>query len=181
MTKPCWTACWFQHTAARRRLDKQGSISEFCQKFQHTAARRRLGRFTSHQKKASLFQHTAARRRLVITTGTPCPQPSSFNTQPPEGGWSAPDALVTAVMGFNTQPPEGGWMDLQPDQCLLLHVSTHSRPKAAGATELVPGDKNGVSTHSRPKAAGKGCRCKNACPCCFNTQPPEGGWRNPIK
>ena len=35
-----------------------------------------------------------------------------------------------------------------------------------------------VSTHSRPKAAGFSdglCRCQN---CCFNTQPPEGGWEN---
>ena len=33
----------FQHTAARRRLDKAGKEAERLAKFQHTAARRRLG------------------------------------------------------------------------------------------------------------------------------------------
>ena len=55
-------------------------------------------------------------------------------------------------------------------------VSTHSRPKAAGFSERFDMSEKEVSTHSRPKAAG--C-CLNEC--ChvvkrFNTQPPEGGW-----
>ena len=33
-----------------------------------------------------------------------------------------------------------------------------------------------VSTHSRPKAAGGSCWCASMGGCCFNTQPPEGGW-----
>ena len=33
----------------------------------------------------------------------------SFNTQPPEGGWAAPYGKQVAKLGFNTQPPEGGW------------------------------------------------------------------------
>ena len=33
-------------------------------------------------------------------------------------------------------------------------VSTHSRPKAAGANDMVKSKKENVSTHSRPKAAG---------------------------
>ena len=59
--------------------------------------------------------------------------PSSFNTQPPEGGWvkyigeddfygfvsthsrlkaAGPQALIyyRELMSFNTQPPEGGWI-----------------------------------------------------------------------
>ena len=32
-----------------------------------------------------------------------------FNTQPPEGGWGCPPAVVASPDGFNTQPPEGGW------------------------------------------------------------------------
>ena len=35
---------------------------------------------------------------------------SSFNTQPPEGGWGCTKRLVTASARFNTQPPEGGWL-----------------------------------------------------------------------
>ena len=58
-----------------------------------------------------------------------------FNTQPPEGGWIGETAKMHDVLpGFNTQPPEGGWAA----QGVIRHfqvVSTHSRPKAAGATE----------------------------------------------
>ena len=53
------------------------------------------------------FQHTAARRRLFLVNFFNC-RPLSFNTQPPEGGWSI------MVM-----------------ELLLVRVSTHSRPKAA--------------------------------------------------
>ena len=35
------------------------------------------------------------------------------------------------------------------------HVSTHSRPKAAGKEETEERNQYGVSTHSRPKAAGR--------------------------
>ena len=79
-------------------------------------------------------------------------------------------------MRFNTQPPEGGWLysHYKADD---IHVSTHSRPKAAGAVMrctmaamntfqhtaarrrlagggLVVKVEELVSTHSRPKAAG---------------------------
>ena len=33
---------------------------------------------------------------------------------------------------FNSQPPEGGWIDVDQTR-ILSNVSTHSRPKAAGA------------------------------------------------
>ena len=34
---------------------------------------------------------------------------------------------------FNTQPPEGGWALMENDHVDGLEVSTHSRPKAAGS------------------------------------------------
>ena len=77
---------------------------------------------------------------------------------------------------FNTQPPEGGW-SIQAERIRLqYHVSTHSRPKAAGL-----GFRNvwvifQVSTHSRPKAAGVILFAHRLNISCFNTQPPEGGW-----
>ena len=37
-------------------------------------------------------------------------------------------------------------------------------------------DKENVSTHSRPKAAGAADRVLQFQAACFNTQPPEGGW-----
>ena len=57
-------------------------------------------------------------------------QRDGFNTQPPEGGWSAIQKHRLHRRSFNTQPPEGGWS--RPLSRLLpAHVSTHSRPKAA--------------------------------------------------
>ena len=60
----------------------------------------------------------------------------------------------------------------------IENVSTHSRPKAAGR---YAGSKASslkwVSTHSRPKAAGRYNGRRKDYSSCFNTQPPEGGWR----
>ena len=56
---------------------------------------------------------------------------------------------------FNTQPPEGGWVGNGIVNRRGVKVSTHSRPKAAGAVEIQAAAIIGaVSTHSRPKAAG---------------------------
>ena len=111
-------------TKFRRRVFKQ---------FQHTAARRRLGEAlelfgrdvmvsTHSRPKAAgskkrkdilddLFQHTAARRRLVRW-------------------WRKLDLIGC----FNTQPPEGGWEAVVLNKEYERYVSTHSRPKAAGAS-----------------------------------------------
>ncbi|MGN6893496.1 hypothetical protein ACTHS7_12270, partial [Neisseria sp. P0015.S009] len=81
-------------------------------------------------------------------------------------------------------------------------VSTHSRPKAAGdrrdygdykkwfkhtaaRRRLVTSDffkSTGIkgSTHSRPKAAGCPPAVRPPRTQCFNTQPPEGGWRGRV-
>ena len=121
----------FQHTAARRRLGigkiglKQGA------RFQHTAARRRLELVKVDFTVNDGFQHTAARRRLglsrrlgslydqVSTHSRPKAAGSarsaaravmlSFNTQPPEGGWTLSNMVGKHKSCFNTQPPEGGW------------------------------------------------------------------------
>ena len=55
----------FQHTAARRRLEKIIFRCHFRNRFQHTAARRRLAILTLPCATTRLFQHTAARRRLA--------------------------------------------------------------------------------------------------------------------
>ncbi len=55
-------------------------------------------------------------------------------------------------------------------------VSTHSRPKAAGATVTKVRIMLIVSTHSRPKAAGSRAYGLVTQGASFNTQPPEGGW-----
>ena len=124
---------------------------------------------------------------------------TSFNTQPPEGGWRELPQQGSVPRGFNTQPPEGGWRnplhhtDLwamfqhtaarRRLESLVAHtpkacdVSTHSRPKAAGYGIQRPIDQALVSTHSRPKAAGRRRKSMRRRRRRFNTQPPEGGWR----
>ena len=64
---------------------------------------------------------------------------------------------------------QSDWLDLV--------VSTHSRPKAAGLPLLLKSPLLYVSTHSRPKAAGFVSRLCIILSMCFNTQPPEGGWK----
>ena len=55
--------------------------------------------------------------------------------------------------GFNTQPPEGGWTAVVMD-FKGTPVSTHSRLKAAGRLAGFFDKDYDVSTHSRLKAAG---------------------------
>ena len=143
----------FQHTAARRRLPLWFYHAErygYCfntQPPEGGCVRTVIGGIN-----APLFQHTAARRRLPSEKRRiHCMK--SFNTQPPEGGclWKLNKVILTNC--FNTQPPEGGcrknlpsWtrrysFNTQPPEggCFgfgfyinaALHVSTHSRPKAA--------------------------------------------------
>ena len=101
-----------------------------CWMFQLTAARRRLAEGWYGKNGSKWFQLTAARRRLA--------------TRP---------ILNVTLDSFNSQPPEGGWLGNAVAWC-NDHVSTHSRPKAAG------------------KHSGTSTSQKNS----FNSQPPEGGW-----
>ena len=167
-------------------------------RFQHTAARRRLG--PKSRKAATLrpFQHTAARRRLVHIRLLYFLIQFSFNTQPPEGGWFPDVPQATHHRGFQHTAARrrlAGVVFPRIDPPVFQHtaarrrlvlgalgvvfrlpVSTHSRPKAAGITQVQAALSGEVSTHSRPKAAGDE-PLPAACPKLgFNTQPPEGGW-----
>ena len=122
-----------------------------------------------------------------------------FNTQPPEGGWW-PSARAVALgknVSTHSRPKAAG----KQHSLLLIHssVSTHSRPKAAGKIDPFRPEQGtfqhtaarrrlvhsyigrgvvlDVSTHSRPKAAGSQLHRARCGFGCFNTQPPEGGWR----
>ena len=100
-------------------------------KFQHTAARRRLEGPKSCAHFEAQFQHTAARRRLDELKGLD----------------------LVAIMFQHTAARRR--LELWDSELTnLALVSTHSRPKAAGAS------------HSSHKSMRSG----------FNTQPPEGGW-----
>ena len=78
-----------------------------------------------------MFQHTAARRRLASAA-----------------------RLRTRLRWFQHTAARRRLDQPVHFHCLLRSVSTHSRPKAAGALRIVIGMRLVVSTHSRPKAAG---------------------------
>ena len=121
---------WFQHTAARRRLERKAEACFEYAEFQHTAARRRLG---------------CPRRRPRMRAG--------FNTQPPEDGWEIHGETLKAVeVSTHSRPKTAG----KPYKTVnaALYVSTHSRPKTAGTLFFDSAMTSPVSTHSRPKTAG---------------------------
>ena len=187
----------FQHTAARRRLLKRGSLGglsvpvsthsraeaaasrdgammHHVQMFQHTAARRRLLANMLSILPPKMFQHTATRRRLRNTHRflllSLC-----FNTQPPEGGCKCGWKMTIKRACFNTQPPEGGCFPYDFYLFERTGVSTHSRAKAA-ATLRQTLQIGVVCFNTQPPEGG--CmliRSKTLIWYCFNTQPPEGG------
>ena len=131
-------------------------VSDDCLWFQHTAARRRLGRLPKRLLKSTKFQHTAARRRLVDVNLRSLIGEHSFNTQPPEGGWTFSVLFEKPFSSFNTQPPEGGWLGTDAI-CFASSAFQHT----AARRRLDVADSSELNDSLR-----------------FNTQPPEGGWGN---
>ena len=78
--------------------------------FQHAAARRRL----AAKKTAKIYFFTVSTRSRPKAAGGVKPTSPSYG------------------QSFNTQPPEGGWSSRLSHQCPGEVVSTRSRPKAAG-------------------------------------------------
>ena len=121
--------------------------------FQHTAARRRLDRLRLTQTSGLLFQHTAARRRLVF----PVIQIInafwvSTHSRPKAAGNSRLYYGMQFVVSTHSRPKAAGIGTVSVVYNVL--VSTHSRPKAAGRGTVILSLTIRVSTHSRPKAAG---------------------------
>ena len=165
-------------------------------RFQHTAARRRLA-FVQTAYLSDIDVSTHSRPKAAGAESIKAvSQVTGFNTQPPEGGWFIFLIIMGISPSFNTQPPEGGWeryRHLGDGLC----VSTHSRPKAAGASQwrfdrafefqhtaarrrldietMRPSPRSRFQhTAARRRLGGNG---RYGClPSCFNTQPPEGGW-----
>ena len=100
-----------------------------------------------------MFQHTAARRRLDAARSR---------------------RGLSAAVSTHSRPKAAGNIG-GPMTLGLVFQHTAARRRLAAFREL----KNQlveVSTHSRPKAAGHSSSCRGWPRCCFNTQPPEGGW-----
>ena len=103
----------------------------------------------------------------------------SFNTQPPEGGWISAETSPAVANGFNTQPPEGGWLACISTQAKIYRFQhTAARRRLDEMLKRIA-ENTIVSTHSRPKAAGMNRHKLDDLTACFNTQPPEGGWKLP--
>ena len=140
--------------------------------FQHTAARRRLQNRWLPQARFSVSTHSrpkaAGLRNPLQTAWRIC-----FNTQPPEGGWSMVGVSGIEKLFQHTAARRrlffwskewrsytqfqhtaarrrlGGCFDYRN----AALVSTHSRPKAADQKQVSRLNSIKVSTHSRPKAA----------------------------
>ena len=99
------------------------------------------------------FQLTAARRRLVNQYGVTLAA-ISFNSQPPEGGWASIKMLTAIAYGFQL---------------------TAARRRLGDDFNGQIGINRFQLTAARRRLGGLFCRCP--CCLCFNSQPPEGGWR----
>ena len=58
----------------------------------------------------------------------------------------------------------------------LVHVSTHSRLKAAGKTVIAVRNSSYCFNTQPPEGGWESLTGRQLCFLCFNTQPPEGGW-----
>ena len=165
----------FQLTAARRRLARQPSRHPNHGEFQLTAARRRLVGMIYRQTQPASFQLTAARRRLAAARVTTAP-PAAFQLTAARRRLVGVRRVFNFITSFNSQPPEGGWTRR------YLPVPLHLRFQLTAARRRLDVTKQSgmlqyvVSTHSRPKAAGRYTTGTPQVHHSFNSQPPEGGW-----
>ena len=103
------------------------------------------------------FQHTAARRRL----DSDCVA-----------------GEIKQYVSTHSRPKAAGFKMSRFRISVSLFQHTAARRRLGGVVQLLHASSY-VSTHSRPKAAGKLLRGCMVSRLCFNTQPPEGGWRAP--
>ena len=101
--------------------------------------------------------------------------PVSTHSRPKAAGCQ-PRHLYPLVAGFNTQPPEGGWHRLHSALLIAWQFQHTAARRRLDRHWRRRDGKSRVSTHSRPKAAGAATRQEIPRPPSFNTQPPEGGW-----
>ena len=145
--------------------------------FQHTAARRRLGQSGNGDHFTKLVSTHSRPKAAGLASALSAIRWASFNTQPPEGGWGFRYGDLYSLIEFQHTAARRRLGSRWQTRSGSRQVSTHSRPKAAGACTLSP--KCGcvvfqhtaarrrlavsdvgiaasafVSTHSRPKAAG---------------------------
>ena len=121
--------------------------------FQLTAARRRLARAFRKAPIGMCFNSQPPEGGWMSGTNSAWLS-CGFNSQPPEGGWQLDVFIPNHHGSFNSQPPEGGWLFYHG------HFNPPGKFQLTAARRRLVGCVNGcthpdsVSTHSRPKAAG---------------------------
>ena len=124
--------CWFQHTAARRRLAPNPCHTND-PTWVSTHSRPKAAGHARESFTAAVVVSTHSRPKaagICRFGGKFCR--CSFNTQPPEGGWVQPfTRLSGATMFQHTAARRRLVLDEDGEPKGIL-VSTHSRPKAAG-------------------------------------------------
>ena len=100
---------------------------------------------------------------------------SSFNTQPPEGGWDPHFFGFSFNFSFNTQPPEGGWLGIF---LKLLTVVVFQHTAARRRLASLSSIREYLQCFNTQPPEGGWVKMQQEWPIlyCFNTQPPEGGW-----
>ena len=142
----------FQHTAARRRLDRSAAgFGVPCAVSTHSRPKAAGEDYIKLAISKEVSTHSRPK-----AAGNPCGRASvsspCFNTQPPEGGWAGGADIAFFVhlfqhtaarrrlaisptssapsCCFNTQPPEGGWSHPRPrplDSKLFQHTAARRR------------------------------------------------------
>ena len=143
--------------------------------FQHTAARRRLGLGGRCWRWHDLVSTHSRPKAAGSTTGFTLCDAEGFNTQPPEGGWMA---WQTAWLGWITFQHTAARRRLDPTvdersaAYWFQHTAARRRLAAmSGRSECIMWFQH---TAARRRL---GLLFDWALwHCCFNTQPPEGGW-----
>ena len=99
-----------------------------------------------------------------------------FNTQPPEGGWHTVKERPRFPSGFNTQPPEGGWVSFHKNVAICSKFQhTAARRRLDSELPEMPDSPFGFNTQP-PEGGWRALDGLPSMPISFNTQPPEGGW-----
>ena len=166
--------------------------------FQHTAARRRLAGVGKNTAQILLFQHTAARRRLVtVLRNKKSSNNVSTHSRPKAAGKLLDARHASPFVSTHSRPKAAGCMKLSvmARRCRFQHTAarrrlgtyshgthphqefqhTAARRRLAEKQEAYWRAFEFQHTAARRRLGSK-FWCRN-CPLCFNTQPPEGGWK----
>ena len=149
--------------------------------FQLTAARRRLGAVYEERDRLRMFQLTAARRRLANGfVGNEAAWLVSTHSRPKAAG------LASRRSGcdwpsFNSQPPEGGWFcAMRGHRCIHGFQLTAAR-RRLGIINTIFTANNMFQLTAARRRLDQSLKIIMPMIIGFNSQPPEGGWKNRFK